>query len=93
MVFYLKHEGLFLSLLRYSETTIQAITFKISDVISVAILVSNIARSKLTRFRRNWTKKWKGKGVNKTHPSGIVLVNTDTRTTAGVVTCKNQIYR
>ena len=34
-----------------------------------------------------------GKDVNKTHLSGTVLTNTDTRTVAGVVTCKNQIYR
>ena len=34
-----------------------------------------------------------GKDVNKTHPSGTVLTSTDTRTVAGVVTCKNKIYR
>ena len=37
------------------------------DIISIAILVENIARCELTWLKCKWTRKWKWKGVDITH--------------------------
>ena len=70
-----------LSLLRYSGMVFELITFNsiIWDVTSLVIWVANVARSELTSLECKLSRKWKERGVDKTHPgdwSSVLVTNT-----------------